>query len=144
MLDLDAPIVPGVGAAGLTLGDDVAKLLALRTPASIATLPGTGRTRRDFGPISVWEARGRIERIRVSEGYRGRLDGIIGIGTTIADVERHFGKPVEEDEEDNLVVQGLDGWCFETEPWAAPSGSPRENSSALITELFVFGFAHRP
>lgn len=106
MLRLDAPIVPGVGAAGLTLGDDVAQLLALRTtPFSAATLPGTGRTRHDFGPISIWEARGRVEQIRLSDGYVGVLDGIIGIGTTIAEVECHFGRPVEEDEDDNLVVQ---------------------------------------
>ena len=72
------------------------------------------------------------------------LDGVIGIGTTIAEVEGHFGRPVEEDEEDNLVVQGLDGWCFETEVWASPSGTPRENSSARITELFVFGSIRLP
>jgi hypothetical protein len=74
MLDLDAPIVPGVGAAGLTLDDDVAQLLARRTPFSTATLPRTGRTRHDFGPVSIWEARGRIDQIRLSEGYRGMLD----------------------------------------------------------------------
>jgi hypothetical protein len=141
MLDLDAPIVPGVGAAELTLGDDVAKLLAARRPSAIGTLPGTGRIRYDFGPISIWEANGRIKQLRVSEGYRGKLDGVVGIGTTVAEVESHFGKAVEEDEEDSLIVQGVDGWCFETESWSSPSGTARENPFARITELFVYGSA---
>lgn len=144
MLDLDAAIEPGVGAAGLRLGDEVAQILALHKPDSSAKLPGSERTRHDFGPISIWEARGRVEQIRLSEGYRGMLDGIIGIGSTIAEVERHFGRPVEEAEEDELVVQDFDGWCFETEGWALPSGTPRDNSSARVTKLFVFGASPVP
>ena len=55
-----------------------------------------------------------MEQIMVHDGYRGKLMGKIGLGSTIADIERHIGA-VEEDEEDNLVIRDFPGLFFEIE-----------------------------
>src|SRR5260221_11415623 len=57
---------------------------------------------------------GRVEQIVVHDGYRGKLMGKIGLGSTIADIERYIGA-VEEDEEDNLVIRDFPGLVFEIE-----------------------------
>lgn len=60
----------------------------------------------------------------------------VGIGSSIADVERLIGE-VEEDTEDNLIVVGYPGWCFETEKWLGHRID--DNRSARIISICVYG-----
>jgi hypothetical protein len=62
----------------------------------------------------AYGGQGRVEQIMVHDGYRGKLMGKIGLGSTFADIERHIGA-VEEDEEDNLVSRDCPGLVFEIE-----------------------------
>lgn len=86
----DQPIVPGSSAGGYRLGellshpgvdfvDDEASSLA--NPI----------VRHRSAPIRLWLNNGRIAQIAVGKGYAGKLDGVIGPGSTLADVEAAIG-----------------------------------------------------
>ncbi len=135
MIQLDAPILPGERAAGIRVGEPIARLLEAHQPEAHVPLQ-EGRERFHFGPVWVWAENGRITQVGVSRGYSGRLAGRIGIGSTVRDVERLIG-PIGEDDEDNLVVVGSPGWCFETEPWR-PGTALEDNRDARLSWIFVF------
>jgi hypothetical protein len=135
MLNLEAPIVPSIGAAGVLVGTEIRQGLDQVPPDKLHKTDGL--CRYDFGPVRVWVRGAVIEQIGVSQGYKGLLNGVIGVGATIAEVERHFNSPVEEDDEDNLIVRGATGWCFETEEWHG-NHSIRENFDRCIAWIFVF------
>jgi hypothetical protein len=138
MLDLDAPIIPGYAAAGLTLGQappDISE------PVKGASAFPNGVLRLDYDSVSIWIASGAIVQIGVRERYRGMLDGMISIGSTIVDVEAHLG-PVRADLDGNLVVEGGSGWCFETEEWGG-MGTLEENPGARITWICVYRYGYR-
>lgn len=61
----------------------------------------------------------------------------VTIGTTIAEVTRLLGAVIE-DEDDNLAVEGIEGWCFESADFSPPFSEPAENLSATVKEMFVY------
>jgi hypothetical protein len=132
-LDLDAPIIPGHAAAGLAIGHPLPRLT---DAVSGATASPQGVLRLDYGAVSVWTTDGMITQICVRAGYRGKLGGAIGIGSTIVGVEAYLG-PVSEDPSDNLIVDGMPGWCFETEEWGGLH-TLDENRDARITSICVY------
>lgn len=86
LLDLDADIIPGVGAAGITIGQSVLAVLALGMKDDMT-----------YGPVTAQADQygmGTIDSIWVKQGYRGKLAGKIGIGSRIAEVVAAFG-PVQ-------------------------------------------------
>jgi hypothetical protein len=139
-LDLDAPIVPGISAAGILLG-------ALLT-AVLATNAGVFQADRavdqDFQPGGIWYRSpdvdfwaaadsGEVLQIMVHGGYRGWVLDHIGLGSTVADIESTVG-PCGEDDEDNLTIMGLPGLCFEIDGrLAAPNWR-----HAPIIRFFVY------
>lgn len=135
MVDLNAPIVPGQSAAGVSIGDSVTELLATIRPRSTRKL-WSGES-HDLGEIRVWAKKGVVTQIGVYAGYRGILQPSIHIGSSIAEVEDSFGCSVQEDEDDNLVVPSSPGWCFVTEEWRAPM-TVSNNRNARIVSIFVF------
>jgi hypothetical protein len=136
MIDSNAPIVPGKSAAGISIGDGISELLATAPTLSRAKLSGTETY--DLGAIKVWADDGVITQICVCSGYGGVLEPGIRIGSTIAEVEKGFGRSVVEDDEDNLVVPDSPGWCFETEQWVTPQ-TVSKNRNAKIVSICVFG-----
>jgi hypothetical protein len=48
-----------------------------------------------------------------------------------------FGRQIEEDAEDNLIVPGSAGWGFETEEWSR-NHIDKVDRRAHITAIFVF------
>jgi hypothetical protein len=135
MIDLDATIVPGKSAAGVSVGGAVTELLA--TVHSQSTTRLAIGEKHDLGSVKVWAKHGVIFQVGVYSGYRGVLQPGIGVGSTISDVEDSFGRSVQEDEEDNLVVPNSPGWCFETEGWKSPK-TVGNNRNARIISIFVF------
>lgn len=135
MIDLDAPIVPGKSAAGVVVGSVVSELLATEHAPSTTKL--SSGEKHDFGTVKVWAKDGMIVQVGLCSGYRGVLQASIGVGSTISDVEKAFGRSVQEDEEDNLVVPNSPGWCFETEEWRNPQ-TVSNNRDARIISIFVF------
>jgi hypothetical protein len=65
---------------------------------------------------SMWffvdDATQRLKQITVLNRFRGRVANVIGIGSTGAHVEATLG-PLVEDEDDNLIIPGIPGVCFE-------------------------------
>jgi hypothetical protein len=135
MMDVEAPIRPGYGAAGLALGGSAD---ALGCDEGSRTWLGD-REVIDLGVVVVWVRAGFIEQICVRRSYAGAIAGTeVRIGSTLQQVGDVFG-PVFEDDEDNLVVSGLPGLCFETERWRGDGVA--QNLDAKITEICVFSIA---
>ncbi len=128
-LDLTALITPGKSAAGVLLDERTSAL-----PLPLKSAPLSGLERLDYSSVSVWVRQGTVCQICVHQGYSGTLPEGIHIGSTIADVERLIGR-VEEDSEDNLIVAGYPGWCFETEEWHGHGID--DNQDARITHICV-------
>ena len=138
MLDLDATIEPGKAAAGVSIGDPVAKLSQAGRPTRTELLDGGELL--DFGPVLVWAKGGAINQIGVRSGYTGYVGGTpIRIGSAIQQVVDAIG-PIVEDDEDNLIAAHVPGLCFETEAWRGDPGSEtvEENLDAKLTEIYVF------
>jgi hypothetical protein len=129
-IDLTAPIKPGTSAAGIALGERTAAL-----PRPLRKAPLSGLELFEYSCVSVWVQHGFVHQVGVCEGYSGTLAEGIGVGSSIADVERLIGK-VEEDEEDNLIVVGYPGWCFETEEWLGHR--IKDNGPARITSICIY------
>ena len=93
LLDLDADLIPGVAAAGLSIGQPVTELLRLGSPDAIE--PRIGCRVLKYGPVWVFEAEaGVVMQVCVRAGYRGKLAGKIGVGSRVSEVEAAFG-PLE-------------------------------------------------
>lgn len=135
VFNLDAPIMPGKSAAGISIDDSIEDILLQAQPFTITDL--SQEKRYQFGSVSLWvNDKGKIKQIGLYPGYRGKIADLIGIGSTISEVIGSLGIVVE-DEEDNLVVEGLPGWCFDSSQWRLlRSGVP--DTSATITEMFIF------
>lgn len=128
-IDLTEPIKPGMSAAGIRIGQAVEAL-----PRPLKKVSLSAVVRFDYSCVSVWVRQGFVDQVGVRQGYSGELAEGISIGSSIADVERLIGA-VEEDSEDNLIVVGYPGWCFETEQWL--DHRIEDNRGARITEIFV-------
>jgi hypothetical protein len=137
MFDLNAPIVPGNSAAGVSVGQTVEGILAETPPQAVVDLYSC--TRFEFGTVHLWVRNGKVSQVGVYAGYLGSLLQGIGIGSTIREIQSVLG-PVVEDEEDNLIVEGSSGWCFETEEWLN-GHQPDQNLDARVSEIYVFAAA---
>ena len=137
MFDLNAPIIPGESAAGVRVGQPIEDILARVSPD--ATVEIHSGTKFEFGPVHLWVEDGKVSQVGVYAGYRGSLSQGIGIGSTLGGIQSALG-PVVEDEDDNLIVGGMPGWCFETEEWVA-GRQPEQNPDARVSEIYVFAAA---
>lgn len=137
MLDLDAAIIPGRQAAGIAVGAPVSDVeLKGASPMQL----GDGVSVYDLGAVKVWTRNGVVDQIGVRASYAGLIgESGIGIGSKLREVAEALG-PVLENDEDDLVVQGMPGICFETEQWRGGPGGETvdENLDAKVTEIFVF------
>jgi hypothetical protein len=119
-INIEAPIVPGISAAGIQLGSPIEDLLnehknSLDSGEVVNLSPSFPlNIRYRSAMVDVWAIEGRVEQIMVHNGYRGKLMGKIGLASTFADIERHIGS-WDEDEEDNLVIGGIPGVFFRVE-----------------------------
>jgi hypothetical protein len=131
--DIRAPIIPGKSAAGFLLGSRIddflirPELVENRSQFLVHAFPF----------VKVWAMNGLITQIGVYEGCRGTIDDQIRIGSTIAEVESWCDCQVVEDDEDNLIVTGHPGWCFETNEWIG-NHTVEDNRKASIVAIFVF------
>src|SRR4051794_19986328 len=107
-IDAKAPIVPGVGAAGLMLGANMERTATecggFAGPEEIVNkwVPGPSHVRYRSHVVDLWGFEGRITQIGVHGSYEGQLLGRVGIGSTVGDAQQLIGRVVE-DEEDNLI-----------------------------------------
>lgn len=130
MLDLSAPIIPGVSAAGFSLG--MTRADAVRTMGSVAIkppaeqmmwflkhLPGWGKTDggtsffyKDVVHLSFSKV-GVLYAIYLHEGYAGSLDGEVVIGSELEQWVEKYGLEFDEgDEAYYPTVQDQEGFAL--------------------------------
>lgn len=132
MIDTNAPIIPGVGAANIKLG---ANIKDLQTEINLFSkekvlIPGVwdiGVFRYRSPSVDLWEKNDVIVQIMVHSLYTGKLLGQVGIGSPVQDVERFIGS-VDTEMED-YIVRKVPGFSFEPDV-DTPTGS--------IAEIYVF------
>lgn len=122
MLDLDAPIVPGEGAAGIPTsarGSRSCRRTSSRASASsgasIRACPTNAvlAVYRSDG-VYLWVENRVVDQIEAHGDYRGTLRGAVGVGSTVAEVEARIG-PVIEDDDGSLAIRDISGSCFEVD-----------------------------
>jgi hypothetical protein len=119
MIDLYAPIVPGRSAAGISL-----ELLGEVVLTQAPNFFQVELIENPYFPLSEWGTayrsrevdlfidKGVVAQVLVKAGYQGKIDGQIGIGMTIGELEA-CGYFVFENEEDGLGIWSLPGMGFE-------------------------------
>ncbi|MBI3917228.1 MAG: hypothetical protein HY322_09495 [Betaproteobacteria bacterium] len=142
VLDIDAPIIPAVGAAGLRLGAPFAPAPgAWRqvSPEEAGFPLPAGMIHYTCPAVDLWTEEGLITQISVHGGYRGWLAGAIGIGSSLADLAERVGQPRLRDL--NLMVPGVLGFCVDTDGRARPGEAVFHERR--ITVIYVFRPCHR-
>lgn len=141
-MNIEAPIIPGIQVAGIQLRSPIEEVLKKHknffSSGEVVNLspsfPLNIRYRSTM--VDLWAVEGYVEQIMVHDGYRGKLLGTIGLGSTIADIERYIGS-VEEDEEDNLVIRDIPGLFFEIEGYFPDLQKDPAYRFAPIKEIYV-------
>jgi hypothetical protein len=118
MIALDAPIIPGVSAAGFHIGQFIERdwqgigtaFVPEPSHGAFGHLSDSVRYRSDS--VDLWVTNSVIQQIGVHGAYRGKLFDQISLGMTIDDIERLIGACMEEDE-DKLAIAGVEGLCFD-------------------------------
>lgn len=144
-MNIEAPIVAGESAAGIQLGSPIEEILKEQEPHfsseevvnPLVPLPIITRYRSAM--VDLWVREAIVDQIMVHDGYRGKLLDTIGLGSTLADIERQIGA-WEEDEEDNLVLRDLPGVGFEIEGYFPGLKDPAFRY-APIKEIYVFSLS---
>jgi hypothetical protein len=133
VIDLDGPIFPGVGAAGIALGMAARDVLEGNIGTFRLDFRGRDEEIHESEHVSFWSrvSDGLLTRIELHGGFRGTVYGTIRLGSTLVEVEAHLGR-VEQDGDDVLVVRQIPGLGFETEPWS------EGRDIARVTGIFVF------
>jgi hypothetical protein len=138
MLDLEAPIRPGIGLGGISIGSPVDAILATAEPVRVIELPDEGDEERvtihSFGPIRTWSVRGIVEQVGAFEGYRGRTDADLGLGSTIADIRAACGEVVVAGAEGMIALPGTPGIGIETTAWTRDD---QPDPAARVIQIFV-------
>lgn len=140
-MNIEAPIIPGESAAGIQLGSSIDELLSAHKnffdsgEVVKPTFPVRVTTHYRSAMVDVWVIKGKVEQIMVHDGYRGKLMGKIGLGSTFADIERNIGA-WEEDDEDNLVIRDCPGLFFRVEGYFPDLEDPAFRH-APIKEIYI-------
>lgn len=124
-INIHEPIIPGKSIGGILLGETIEIVLErLNLP-----FKQTSSWHFIFADVSLWvNETGEIFQISAHHNYKGKILEKISLGNTPEDVERLIGKIMLNDE-DNLVIDGIDGLCFEIDVNQNPS---------TINEIFIF------
>ncbi|SRR5579885_3598751 len=140
-MNIEADIIPGESAAGIQLGSSIEEVLnkdknSFSSGEVVNISPSFPlNIRYRSAMVDVWAVEGKVEQIMVHDGYCGKLMGKIGLGSTVADIERYVGA-WEEDEEDNLVIRDFPGLFFEVEGYF-PNVKDPAFRHAPIKEIYV-------
>jgi hypothetical protein len=116
-IDLEAPIIPGRTAGNILLGTDVMSVIEdsdiqFEKDDKIEVIIYRSPN------ITLYTNReGTIHQIMVHGNYLGKINEKVGLGTTYEDLQHYLG-PVEEDDNDSMIVKKFPGFFFEHNPEA--------------------------
>ena len=118
MLDLTAPIVPGISAAGFHIGQFIEPngtmaAMFVGEPIHNPYVPSSDGVHYRYRSESVdlWVTNNLITQIGVHGAYHGKLLDHITLGMSIDDIERRIG-PCTDEDQDNLAIAGVEGLGF--------------------------------
>ncbi|HEY7093738.1 MAG TPA: hypothetical protein VH393_11190 [Ktedonobacterales bacterium] len=136
MIDLSAPIIPGVSAAGFHIGQFIERKGPLGTPFVRKPIhdpfaTSSEEARYHSESVDLWVTNSVIRQIGVHGVYRGKLLGQIMLGMTMEDIERRIG-PCMEDDKDKLAIAGVEGLYFDV---AWRPNHPAKELSLRLPEL---------
>jgi hypothetical protein len=87
--------------------------------------------------IDLWTEDGIVVQIRVHDGYRGKLLGVVGVGSSLADIEVQLGEWLEDIDSELLLIDGVSGIGFDVRDRATISWGQQDlDTSALIVDRF--------
>jgi hypothetical protein len=135
-INIKSPIISGKSIGGIELGTKINNIEEFENFEKESIINEWFPNPRDFiiyksESINFWTNKGFIDQIMAYEKYEGKLFEVIGIGSTIRDIEKYISS-VYEDYEDNLAIEGIKGLCFEVQ-------SPTQDiNNTPISEIFVF------
>lgn len=140
-IQFDDPVVPGEAAAGVRLGISERELLPL-LDSSFSREQGNDQppiysqahVKYSSSDVVVWLRSGKVGQVGVRGRYTGKLLDRYRVGCFATELAE-LGE-IGEDDEDNPVIRGLSGFCFEAFP---PKGIERFNFNVWRVEwFFVF------
>lgn len=110
----DGEIIPGKRIGDIELGISKEELLHM-IEGQYTEVDLYGSFRIENGNVKYWiNEEGKLDQIGVGEGFIGKLQDKIGIGSTLQDVQANMG---EYDDSDELFctyrIKGIEGFCFE-------------------------------
>ena len=135
-INLQAPIIPGESIGSIKVKTNINQVENFNSFEQERVInkyfPDLDLIIYKTDSVSFWVKKGFITQIMAHGNYEGKLFDLIGIGSTINDIEKLID-PVDEDNEDNLIIEGIKGLCFEVR-------LPPDNdlNSTPIAEIFVF------
>ena len=129
---VDAPIEPGMSAAGVNLGTAVADILRDNSEL-LAGQPLAGWSTIHGSFVSLSVRHGVVRQVLVHGDYSGRVKGLVGLGSSVAQLSVLLGAWSEGAYGNEIEVPALPGVFFETEP-----PGPRPPDQALIVKIGVY------
>lgn len=117
-LDLDAPITPGRGLAGLEVGIPIVRLSDALLQAElkggvvyslVSLFEATYGLMRGAVEIAVDVRNGKIARLTARSGYQGRLTPGIGIGMLVREAIRLDSRFYYDEGEERVLCRGVPG-----------------------------------
>ena len=142
--DPEAPILPGVGVAGIALGEPAEAVLRALAGVSVEAEPlintclqaPTGVIRYRSADLDFWATDGVVDQVAVHGAYRGTLADGIGLGATLAEVAEHLGPYA--DDAGMVVVPGLSGVALAVAGSLSRHDARTADHQATIVEILVF------
>lgn len=139
---LNAPILPGKGAAGIDLGlpiSEVLRSVGLRFTEDVlvnsCVQAPTGTVLYRSDAVDVWATDGVVDQVRVRVGYRGTLAGGVGVGSSRAALAAALGA-AENVELDTVTFREHPGLYVTL--GGAPGWWDDKPDDAVVTEIYVF------
>jgi len=143
-IDLNAPIIPGHGAAGLTLGIkkseiDKYDLDSFKSKEIVNEYVLTKDKSFEYwtNDIVLFFTNNELTQICLTGNYKGKLDSDLGLGDLVKDFEKIYGQ-FEEGIEDELIYSNLKGLCFECDYSKFKSDNLRDISFLPVAEIYIF------
>lgn len=140
----DGPILPGVGIGRLRLGMSRAEVERIIGKQPYEALPGCDLFRCEDVTIWLDTEHDRVKQITVKDGFLGKYDGWLGIGSTLGDAARRGMSWHELDEVFfPCELDGVEGMCLEhagdaDDDWDEESDFERYNQSLPIAFISVY------
>jgi hypothetical protein len=134
-INIKAPIIPGESIGEIKLGININQIENFNSFKQERVIneyfPDLDLIIYKTDLVNFYVEKGIITQIMAHGNYLGKLNNLIGIGSTMNDIEKLIG-PVDEDNEDNLIIEGIKGLCFDFE------SGPIYSNSTPIAKIYVF------